>query len=101
MKKDAPLFVCATDCPAISARYLRLVKLGYRRPVCTEISFVSGGAQDPEDAVEDATIIHPMHTTRLVRQHWLDGSPLVVVEFVAHDFDPLGFEVLVGTSCPD
>jgi hypothetical protein len=31
------------------------------------------------------TRIHPWHAARLVRQHRVDGSPLNVGEFVAHD----------------
>jgi hypothetical protein len=38
------------------------------------------GSQDPKDAVQDTAV-----TARLVRQHRLDGRPLVVGEFVAHD----------------
>ena len=29
----------------------------------------------PEDAVEDATVIHPRHAVRLVGQEWLDELP--------------------------
>ncbi len=45
-------------------------------------------SQDPADAVEHTTIIHPRHTARFVRQHRPDGSPLIVGEFVAHDSSP-------------
>src|SRR5262249_7543117 len=45
-------------------------------------------SQDPEDAVEDGTVVHPWHAARLVGQHRLDGSPLIVGEFVAHDSAP-------------
>src|SRR5262249_19478660 len=45
-------------------------------------------SQDPEDATEDTTVIHPWHATRLVGQHRLDGSPLIIGEFVAHDSSP-------------
>jgi hypothetical protein len=48
------------------------------------------GSQDSEDAVEDTTVVHPWHATRLVRQHRLDGSPLSVGEFVPHDSAPSG-----------
>jgi hypothetical protein len=41
--------------------------------------------QDPEDAVEDTTIVYPRHAARLVRQHRLDGSPFMGAQFVAHD----------------
>src|SRR5262249_2477701 len=43
---------------------------------------------DPEDAVEDTPVIHAGHATRLVRKHRLDGGPLVVGKFVAHDSHP-------------
>jgi hypothetical protein len=45
-------------------------------------------SQDPKDAVENAAVIDPRHATRLVRQHWFDGSPFLVGEFVAHDSAP-------------
>jgi hypothetical protein len=54
------------------------------------------GSQDPEDAIEDAPVVHPRHTTRLVRQHWLDDSPLLVSEFVAHDSPRHGLESRLG-----
>src|SRR5215813_15113358 len=47
------------------------------------------GSQDPEDAIEDATVIHSWHAARLIRQHRLNGRPLIVREFVAHDSAPL------------
>ena len=36
---------------------------------------------DPEDALEDTTVVHPWNAARLVWQDRLDGSPLVVGEF--------------------
>src|SRR5262245_17876899 len=45
-------------------------------------------SQDPEDAIEDTTVIHSWHAARLIRQHRLHGRPLVVREFVAHDSAP-------------
>ena len=42
-------------------------------------------SQDPKDAVQDTAVVHTRDTARLVRQHRLDGRPLVVGEFVAHD----------------
>src|SRR6267378_7616684 len=45
-------------------------------------------SQDPEDAIENTTVIHPWHAPRLVGQHRLDGSPFLVGEFVAHDSVP-------------
>ena len=46
------------------------------------------GSQDPEDAVEDTSVVYPRNATRLVRQHRLDGKPFIVGEFVAHDSTP-------------
>jgi hypothetical protein len=43
------------------------------------------GSQDPKDAVQDTAVVHTRDTARLVRPHRLDGRPLVVGEFVAHD----------------
>src|SRR5262249_28097824 len=45
-------------------------------------------SQDPEDAIEDTTVVRPWHAARLVRQHQLNGRPLVVGEFTAHDSSP-------------
>jgi hypothetical protein len=51
------------------------------------------GSKDPEDAVEDTSVVYPRNATRLVRQHRLDGKPFIVGEFVAHDSTPgLKFE---------
>ena len=46
------------------------------------------GSQDPEDAIEDTSVVHPRNATRLVRQHRPYGSPFIVGEFVAHDSSP-------------
>src|SRR6476659_7968691 len=43
------------------------------------------GSQDPKDAIEDTAVVYTRHPARLVRQHWPDGSPLMVGEFIAHD----------------
>jgi hypothetical protein len=45
-------------------------------------------SQDPEDAIEDTTVVHAAQATRLVEQHRLDGSPLIIGEFVAHHSSP-------------
>src|SRR5262245_18444813 len=42
-------------------------------------------SQDPEDAVEDTTVIYPQYAARLARHHRFDSSPFIVAEFVAHD----------------
>jgi hypothetical protein len=41
--------------------------------------------EDPKDATEHATIIYTPNATRFVRQHWFDGGPFIIAEFVAHD----------------
>jgi hypothetical protein len=61
-------------------------------------------SQDPEDALEDTTVIHPRHAARRVRQHRLDGSPFVVIECVAHDSAPsvrgLNHGLVAGLNTP-
>jgi hypothetical protein len=44
--------------------------------------------QDPEDVVEDTTVINPRNPRRLFRQHGLDGGPFIIGEFVRHDSSP-------------
>src|ERR1700737_2211536 len=41
--------------------------------------------QDPKDAIEHTTVIYAPNATRLVLQHWRDGGPFIVTEFVAQD----------------
>jgi len=41
--------------------------------------------QDPKDAVENASVIHPGNAAWLVREHRLDDAPFVVTELIAHD----------------
>src|SRR5262245_17101838 len=53
---------------------------------CTDRSYpadraMEPGSQHPEDAIEDAAVIHSWHAARLAGQHRLDGSPFVVGEF--------------------
>src|SRR5215510_15318117 len=55
--------------------------LGQITPRCSR-------AQDPEDAIEDTTVVNPRNATRLVRQHGLDGNPFIIGEFVAHRSSP-------------
>ena len=57
------------------------------------------GSQYPKDAVEDTAVVHPWDTARLVRQHRLDGRPLMVGEFVAHDFEAPSFGSLQSQAC--
>ena len=42
------------------------------------------GSQHPADAIEDASIVHTRHASRLVRQHRPDGRPFIIREFAAH-----------------
>jgi hypothetical protein len=61
---------------------------GVRTEVIGQVAPWCSGSQHPEDAIEDAPVIHPWHAARLVRQHRLDGCPFVVGKFVAHDSSP-------------
>src|SRR5262245_34103326 len=62
-----------------------IVAGGMRTKIVRQVSPRRPRTQHPKDAVKDTTIIHPRYAARLVRQHRLDGSPLVVGEVVAHD----------------
>ena len=42
------------------------------------------GSQHPADAVENTSIVYTRHASRLVRQHWPDGRPFIICEFVTH-----------------
>jgi hypothetical protein len=61
-----------------------------RTKVIRQVAPRCSGSQDPEDSIEDATVVHPWYAARLVRQHRPDGSPFLVGEFVAHDSGPFG-----------
>jgi len=45
-------------------------------------------SQDPENTVEDTTVVHPRDATRLVGQHRFYDSPFIVSESIAHDSRP-------------
>jgi len=62
-----------------------IVASSVRTEVVRQVAPRRSRSQDPEDAIEDTTVVHPWHAARLVRQHRLDGRPLIVIEFVAHD----------------
>src|SRR3954453_10567994 len=66
-----------------------------RTGVIRQISPWRPRSQDPEDATEDATVIHSWHAARLIRQHRLDRRPLIVCEFVAHDSAPFRSGTLI------
>src|ERR1700753_4234423 len=66
---------------AVVAGGVRTKRLRQITPRCSR-------AQDPENAIEDTTVVHARNATRLVRQHCLDGGPLIIREFVAHDSSP-------------
>ena len=34
---------------------------------------------------EHATVVYTPNAPRFVRQHWFDGGPFIVAEFMAHD----------------
>ena len=65
-----------------------VVACGVRTECIGQVAPRCPRAQDPEDAIENTTVIHPRNATRLVRQHRLDGCPFVVSKFVAHDSSP-------------
>ena len=46
------------------------------------------GSQDPENAIENTTVVDPRSPTRLIAQHRLDRGPFIVGEFIAHDSKP-------------
>ena len=56
---------------AVVACGVRTKHLGQITPRCSR-------AQDPEDAIENTTVVHPRNATRLVRQHGLDGDPFII-----------------------
>jgi hypothetical protein len=43
------------------------------------------GSQNPEYAIEHATVIDAGNTAWLVREYWRDDAPFTVAEFIAHD----------------
>jgi hypothetical protein len=45
-------------------------------------------SQHPENAIEDTTVVYPRDHTRLIGQHRVDGGPLIIGEFIAHDSRP-------------
>src|SRR5271170_7808971 len=61
---------------------------GVRAVAVREITPRRARPQDPKDAVQNTAVIQARIATRLVRQHWLDGGPFIVGEFVAHDLSP-------------
>ena len=65
-----------------------IVACGIRTKHLRKITPWRSGAQDPEDAIEDTTVVHPRNATRLVRQHRLDGNPFKIGEFIAHNSSP-------------
>jgi hypothetical protein len=76
---DPPPDACST--PANEA----VVASGIRTERLRQVAPWGPRSQDPEDAIEDTAVIHPWNTTRLIRQERLDGRPLKIREFVAHD----------------
>src|ERR1700740_239291 len=62
-----------------------VVARSVRTEVLWQVAPWRPGSQDPEGAIEDTTVIHSRHAARLIRQHRLNGKPLIVREFVAHD----------------
>ena len=65
-----------------------IVTSSVRAEVVRQVAPWRPRSQDPEDAIEDTTVINPRNATRLVRQHGLDNNPLIIGEFVPHDSRP-------------
>src|SRR5215216_1735454 len=65
-----------------------VVTSGVRTEVVRQIAPRCSRPQYPENAIEHAPVVHPWHTARLVRQHWLHSGPFIVAEFIAHDSSP-------------
>src|SRR5262245_42164482 len=42
-------------------------------------------SQDPEDSIQDTTIVHSWNAARLVWRHRSNGRPLMISKFIAHD----------------
>jgi hypothetical protein len=74
-----------------------VVACGVRTKHLGKITPRRSGAQDPEDAIENTTVVHPRNATRLVGQHGLDGNPFMIGEFIAHDSSP-SFEARIPGS---
>src|SRR4051794_31746978 len=66
---------------AVVARSVWTKRLGQITPGCS-------GSQDPEDAIENTTVVYSRNAARLARQHRPDGDPFIIGEFVAHDSSP-------------
>jgi hypothetical protein len=52
-----------------------VVACGVRNKHLGQITPRRSRAQDPEDAIEDTTVVNPRNATRLVRKQGLDGNP--------------------------
>lgn len=82
---------------AVVACGVRSKHLGQITPRCSR-------AQDPEDAIEDTTVVNPRNATRLVRQHGLYGNPFIIGKFVALDsssrFGSLNHGSLADSNAP-
>src|SRR5258708_3173870 len=65
-----------------------VVACGVRTKRLGQVTPSRSGAQEPKEAIEDTTVVHPRNGTRLVRQHRLDSNPFIIGEFVAHDLSP-------------
>src|SRR6185437_16527470 len=61
---------------AVVARGVRTKCLGQITPGCSR-------AQDPEDAIEYASVVYPRNATWFVREHGSYGNPFMISEFVA------------------
>jgi hypothetical protein len=74
--------------PGLPPAHETIVASGIGAECCGQITPGCAGSQDPENAIEDTTVVYPRNTTRFVGQHRLDGQPFIIGEFIAHDSSP-------------
>ena len=94
-RMDVSIIWTAASCAAASASMIpphsgpsppdeTVVAGGASAIAIRQIAPWCAGSQHPADAVEDTSIVHTTHASRLVRQHRPDGRPFIIREFVAH-----------------
>ncbi|MGF6426517.1 hypothetical protein ABIE91_001737 [Bradyrhizobium elkanii] len=74
----------AASWAAAGASMIRL-----QTPAFRQIAPRRSRSQDPENAIENATVVHSRNATRLVGRHRLEGGPIRNRRFIAHDSTPL------------
>ena len=78
----------ASSWAAASASIIRLQTPARRKRTKRLIAPRCSRSKDPEDAIDEATVVHARNATRLVGQHRLDGVPFTIGELIAHDSTP-------------